>query len=183
MKRPVHTSPSGPDSPERRRFLTRLTLALVGLIGAVVTLPILGYLLAPLIRPPRPQWIDVGPLDAFPIGETKLTSFRDISPLPYAGLTAQTAIYVQRNGPQELRVFAVNCTHLGCPVNWMPNAQIFLCPCHGGVYYRDGSVASGPPQHPLPEYTWRIVNARLEVQTRPLPPATPWQPPLPISPP
>ena len=45
---------------------------------------------------------------------------------------------------QKFQVFAVNCAHLGCPVRWFPQSSLFMCPCHGGVYYRDGSRASGP---------------------------------------
>ena len=33
-----------------------------------------------------------------------------------------------------------------------PDAELFLCPCHGGVYYADGTVAGGPPPQPLFRY-------------------------------
>jgi menaquinol-cytochrome c reductase iron-sulfur subunit len=154
-----------------------MSLALSGLIGGLLGVPVLGYLLAPLISPPRPQWIDVGPLDGFPIGQTTLHKFEDVSALPYAGLTSATAIYVQRLQESSINVFAVNCTHLGCPVSWLATASLFICPCHGGVYYRDGSVAAGPPPHPLYEYDSRVEGGHLFVQTRPLPPSQPWEPP------
>jgi menaquinol-cytochrome c reductase iron-sulfur subunit len=175
--------PEEPDDPSRRRFLTRMSLGLSGLIGVVLGIPLVGYLLAPLLRPPQPEWIDVGAADGFQPGETKEMAFTDISPLPYAGLTAATAIYVRRAQGDDFTVFAVNCTHLGCPVNWLASAEIFLCPCHGGVFYRDGEPAAGPPQHPLYRYQTRVVGGKLQVQTRPLPPAEPFQPPrVPVPP-
>ncbi len=44
----------------------------------------------------------------------------------------------------KFQVFAINCAHLGCPVRWFAQSKLFLCPCHGGAYYEDGSRASGP---------------------------------------
>jgi len=67
------------------------------------------------------------------------------------------------------QVFNVNCTHLGCPVNWQAGAKLFLCPCHGGVYYSDGTVAGGPPPRPLFEREWQVSGDRLLVRQQPLP--------------
>lgn len=153
----------------RRRFLSNLTLGLAGLAGAVLSIPILGYLLSPLLRPsPRP-WVDLGTLRDFPSGETVLKSIRHPSPLPWAGQTALTAAWVRRTGETDFVVFAVNCTHLGCPVNWLPKAQLFLCPCHGGVFNGDGSVAGGPPPRSLFRYRTRIRDGHLQVLAGPLP--------------
>ena len=60
-------------------------------------------------------------------------------------------------------MFAVNCAHLGCPVEWFEQSRLFMCPCHGGVYYEDGSRASGPPPRGLFEYQWRIADENLEI--------------------
>jgi menaquinol-cytochrome c reductase iron-sulfur subunit len=145
-----------------------MSLGLAAAIGAVLSVPVLGYLLTPLIRPPQPQWIDLGQITQFDIGTTRLVAFTDLSPLPWAGLTARTAVYVRRTTELEFTVFAVNCTHLGCPVNWLETAELFVCPCHGGVFYRNGDVAAGPPPRPLSEYLTRVADGHLFVQTRPL---------------
>lgn len=156
----------------RRAFLSRITLALSGAIAALVGLPILGYLLAPLFRPPPDEPVAVGSIADFPVGQTKLVSIRDTSSLPWAGQTADTALWVRRRdagGPEMFQVFNVNCTHLGCPVNWQAEAKLFLCPCHGGVYYADGTVAGGPPPRPLFERRWEVSGERLLVYQQPLP--------------
>jgi menaquinol-cytochrome c reductase iron-sulfur subunit len=54
-------------------------------------------------------------------------------------------------------------------VRWLPDAQLFMCPCHGGVYYADGSVAAGPPPHSLSQYTTRINGDDVEIHTEPIP--------------
>ena len=55
------------------------------------------------------------------------------------------------------------------PVNWRQDAGLFLCPCHGGVFYADGTVAGGPPERPLFERDWKVENGRLLVRPEALP--------------
>jgi hypothetical protein len=43
-------------TPSRRRFLSRLSLALSGLIAAVTTVPVIGFLLSPLTRKVPRVW-------------------------------------------------------------------------------------------------------------------------------
>lgn len=64
--------------------------------------------------------------------------------------------------------YAVNCSHLGCPVRWQERSTLFLCPCHGGVYYKDGTVAAGPPPNPLQKYPVRVRNGQMEIRTSPV---------------
>jgi len=160
---------TSPEAMSRRTFLSRISIALTALAGAVVTVPMVAYLLSPLIKPTLNVWVPLGTVDAFQIGETVESVYHDPSPVPWAGLTALTAVWVRRVSQEEFIVFAVNCTHLGCPVRWVQDAQLFICPCHGGVYYADGAVAAGPPPLPLFRYDYRIVNGVLEIRTRPLP--------------
>ena len=163
---PVGGHAQGPDSPEtisRRRFLSRVTLAMSGLIGLVLSVPILASLLSPLINRAPSAWISLGRVDQFPLGRTVQVAFDDPSPLPWAGQTARTSVWLRRTGESSFTAFAVNCTHLACPVNWLQEAGLFLCPCHGGVFYADGSVAGGPPPRPLVRYDTRINNGQLEI--------------------
>jgi menaquinol-cytochrome c reductase iron-sulfur subunit len=54
-------------------------------------------------------------------------------------------------------------------VQWVPDGQLFLCPCHGGVYYRNGEVAAGPPPKALFRYNVRVNNGQVEIQTHAIP--------------
>src|SRR5438876_5320073 len=150
----------------RRQFLSRFSLALSALATAVVSVPILAYLLSPLIRTSPPAWRPLGAVESFRVGETVEVAYEDPSPLPWAGQTARTAVWLRRLGGDRFVAFAVNCTHLGCPVNWRPQAGLFLCPCHGGVYYADGTVAGGPPPAPLTVYQVRIQDGQVQRLTR-----------------
>ncbi len=150
----------------RRRFLNRMILGLGGLATVVVSVPIVAYLISPLTNPAKNVWRDLGPVESFKVGETVEVAFQDPSPLPWAGQTAQTAAWLRRLDQTTFTAFAVNCTHLGCPVNWLADAELFLCPCHGGVYYKDGSVAGGPPPRPLFEHQVRIQDDHVQIMTR-----------------
>jgi Rieske Fe-S protein len=155
--------PSGPPEPDRRGFLQWLSIGLGVLATAALGLPLLGYVFGALIRPRKDEWIRLGPVSDFTLGETILVNF--VNPLrqPWDGMTANTAAYVRRVGEVEFLVFAVNCTHLGCPVSWFPQSGLFMCPCHGGVYYDNGAHASGPPPRGLYEYDYQVRDGQLEI--------------------
>ena len=67
-------------------------------------------------------------------------------------------------------MFAINCAHLGCPVRWFAQSGLFMCPCHGGVYYQDGSRASGPPPRGLFEYSYKVESGKLMIEAGQFPP-------------
>lgn len=158
-----------PQALSRRKFLGRLSVALGGVSALIVGVPVVGYLIGPLVTEAPETWRTVGALADFRVGETKQVSFQDASPLPWAGVSAQTAAWLRRESETKFTAFAVNCTHLGCPVSWLSGAQLFMCPCHGGVYYADGKVAGGPPPKPLPQYDVRIAQNRVEIKASGIP--------------
>ena len=160
--------PDEPAALSRRQFLAKLSLGLGGLGVALVGVPIVGFLLAPLLRKVPEQWQAVGAVDQFKVGETVQVTLIDPSPLPWAGVSARTAAWLRRDSAQDFVAFAVNCTHLGCPVRWLQDANLFMCPCHGGVYYTDGKPAAGPPRRPLNRYAVRVREGQVEVLPNPI---------------
>jgi Rieske Fe-S protein len=159
------------DGVSRRTALARIGLIFNGAIGAVLAVPVIKYLLSPVARKPEgaDAWIPLGPLEQFPIGETRMATFKNPVVLPSDGATANIPCWVRRVAESTFQVFAINCAHLGCPVRWFPQSNLFLCPCHGGAYYADGSRASGPPERGLFEYSYRIEAKRLWIQAQEMP--------------
>lgn len=162
-------APLSPPSPGRRGFLFKLGLALNVLGAALVGVPVLGFILAPMRRLGGQSWIRLGPVNDFPPGETRLATYENPGSAHWDGATAKTACWVRHVGNGQFQVFAVNCAHLGCPVRWFAQSRLFMCPCHGGVYYEDGSRASGPPPRGLFEYELQIRNGELYVRGGQLP--------------
>jgi menaquinol-cytochrome c reductase iron-sulfur subunit len=169
LQSPPIVAPCEQDEVSRRNFIMRITIAAGTAIAALVSLPVLGFVLAPLVRKPPVYWRSVGPVESFQIGQTVKVDFTDPSPLPWSGITAKTAAWLRRVSDSEFIAFSINCRHLGCPVRWLDGAKLFMCPCHGGVYYEDGSVAAGPPPEPLARYEVRVNNGQVEIETSPIP--------------
>src|SRR6516165_2404466 len=177
---PVSSSPpSRPaqnPAPGRRSFLAWLTYGLGAIAAAVVGLPFIGYLFGASKAPVR--WQPVGRVTDFPQGQTRVVTFVNPISQPWDGLVAHTGVFVRYEGRDEREadetkahtflVLAVNCAHLGCPVEWFQESGLFMCPCHGGVYYANGDRASGPPPRGLFPCVWRVSREHgldvLEIQ-------------------
>ncbi|MGH7740327.1 MAG: ubiquinol-cytochrome c reductase iron-sulfur subunit [bacterium] len=165
---PKECTPPSPELLSRRAFLERLTFILGGIGTLAMSVPLIGYVLAPIFKFDTPKWRAVGKVGDFKVGETVAVSFENAAPLAWDGKTGKTGAWLRRNTSTEFIAFALTCTHLGCPVRWMSSAELFMCPCHGGVYYKDGNVASGPPPRPLPRFHTRINNGQVEILTQPV---------------
>lgn len=158
-------SPS--DGLSRRRVLLKIAMAFNGVVGMVLGIPVVRYVLSPLIRrrgSSHKSWVSLGSIDHFPSGETRLATYRHPSGQALDGDTAEIACWVRHIDGSSFQVFAINCAHLGCPVRWFPQSSLFMCPCHGGAYYADGSRASGPPERGLFEYPFRILDGNLHIE-------------------
>jgi menaquinol-cytochrome c reductase iron-sulfur subunit len=160
---------ASPAELSRRKFLARVSIAAGGIGALIVALPVAGFILAPLFKRTQEVWRSVGKVEAFKVGKTTAVQYEDASPLPWAGVTARSAAWLRRVNADTFIAFSINCTHLGCPVRWLAEANLFMCPCHGGVYYEDGTVAAGPPPLPLRRYPVRVKNGSVEIQTAPIP--------------
>jgi len=160
---------SGEKDPGRRHFLARLGVAVGSLIAFIVGLPVISYILLPVSRKMQRRWVSVGAADRFAVGDTVLVSFKNPSATPWAGVTGKTGAWVRRVGDSDFIAFVLNCSHLGCPVSWEASPKMFICPCHGSVYYEDGTVAAGPAPFPLQRFRARVRGGQVELESRPIP--------------
>ena len=169
------SDPTAPhqDSPKivsRRWLLFKAGVALNGLVGLALAVPIVRYLFWPVRKDSDyNSWVSLGSANDFPIGQTRLAFYKTPYTRPWDGQTDNVACYVRREGTSRFKVFAINCAHLGCPVRWFPQSQLFMCPCHGGVYYADGSRASGPPERGLFTYDYKIAGGQLQIDAGQMP--------------
>ncbi|MDB6066380.1 MAG: (2Fe-2S)-binding protein [Pedosphaera sp.] len=166
---PEENRPETPEEKSRRRFFRDVSIIVGGCTALGFAAPTIGFILGPLTRRPPRVWRTVGKLDAFKIGDTVDVHYEDASPEPWSGVTARTAAWLRRESADKFIAFSVNCTHLGCPVRWLAQARLFMCPCHGGVFYESGDVAAGPPERPLTRYAVRVVNGEVQIETAPVP--------------
>ena len=165
-------SPEGKAKAHTRRvFLFKLAVGLNAAVGAVLAVPIIGYLLGPASKKKANagSWISLGDVSEFPVGQTRLADFHSPVASFDDGETGKVSCWVRRVSEQTFQVFAINCAHLGCPVRWFSESKLFLCPCHGGAYYEDGSRASGPTERGLFEYKYKIAGSSLVIHAGEMP--------------
>ena len=157
-----------------RRQMLRGTVAGAGLIGALLSIPAIGFVLSPLFEGRRTTWTRVGQpgeIDAVPIGVP--TPFAVDVPTdagPDFGPVSRI-VYVVKVSAKDIRALTNVCTHMQCDVHWAKDIEQFFCPCHAGYYALDGTVLGGPPPSPLPQWVHRFSTDAtgrtvLEIQNR-----------------
>jgi Rieske Fe-S protein len=169
----------------RSKFLEGATLGIGGVIGGLVTVPVVGMAFGPAFGKQGKHSVDLGPLDTFAQGQWFITHFfLD----PNQGEVTRRTAYIRNNGllngEPSVTIISNRCAHLGCPVQ--PNgpetgapknqdegggqlvtlipmlpAGGFGCPCHGGQYDSEGNRVAGPPVRALDRYEYAIVNGHL----------------------
>ena len=166
----------------RSRFLEASTLGVGAAIGAIVTLPVLGFMVLPSFTNVEEDEADLGPIENFPESEYVIATYLSN---PSVGEVTRRTAFVRNNGETDagepsFTILYSRCVHLGCPVQ--PNgpideearqelengvelrpvlAQSFGCPCHGGLYDAEGNRQAGPPVRSMDRYTFSIKNGRL----------------------
>jgi Rieske Fe-S protein len=169
----------------RAKFLEASTLALGGVLGAVITLPVLGFAVLPPFLKQGEKDHDIGPLHAFPDGKFIVATFMLDAE---QGVVSRRTAFVRSNGPlnglPSFTIISNHCAHLGCPVQpngpldpagtthnvdvtLIPTVSIagFGCPCHGGQYDTEGNRTSGPPVRALDRYSFSIRDGHLFLGT------------------
>jgi menaquinol-cytochrome c reductase iron-sulfur subunit len=157
-----------PQSTTRRNFIGFVGIGMAGFAATLAGIPIIGALFS---SPARSEqiWHVVGEVDDFPVDETVKVEFVDVEAVPWSGPAARNAAWLRRTGDESFIAFSVFCTHVGCPVAWRPGASLFICPCHGGVFDREGDVVAGPPQTPLIRLDVRVQEGDVQILASPVP--------------
>lgn len=74
------------------------------------------------------------------------------------------AVIRDPNAPESVIAVSAVCTHSGCTTPWDADQGVFACPCHGGRFNPDGTVAGGPPRQPLPTFEAKIEGDQVLVR-------------------
>jgi Rieske Fe-S protein len=175
-----------PERYPRSVFLEGATLGIGALIGGIVTVPALGFMVAPAFVGQEYDHIDLGPLDNFPDGQFMIVKF--LSKKNEGAVSRRTAFVRNNgmaNGVPSITIISSRCTHMGCPTQpqgppgeareiqtsagaiELTPTQVsgFSCPCHGGAYDKEGNRTAGPPVRALDRYKYSIREGSLWLET------------------
>lgn len=152
-----------PNNAERevpRRGLLQLTF---GAVSALVALVVGAPIVVAFFDPTRRKTVstagteeNVGNVSDMAIGQpvqrdvmARRRDAWDRSDLQKIG-----GVWLVRRDERAVDAYSVVCPHLGCPVGFDPEAQVFVCPCHDSAFaLADGRVLRGPSPRgldPLP---------------------------------
>src|SRR6516164_1651291 len=96
----METAPeAAPTTPERRTFFRGLTYAFGAVAAAVVAIPYVGYLFG--ARKAPVDWVPLGPVEDFPLNQTRRVTFANPIRQPWDGMVANTGVYVRYEGRVE----------------------------------------------------------------------------------
>lgn len=121
------------DKLSRREFLSWAVMggALAAAYG-LITLYV-GRFLYPVKKKARVRAIFV----------TTKSALKPGKPLAWTAPNGQKVLIHQVE--KELLALSNVCPHLGCKVNWEQVNDRFFCPCHAGVFDKNGIAIAGPP--------------------------------------
>lgn len=141
----------------RRQFLSYTLTGVGGFMAAGMVMPMLRFAIDPVLQ-------------AKASGDFIMTDKKiaDITDVPvrvdyqydqvdawYESKVTNSA-WVYKNEEGKIVALSPVCKHLGCTVNWEGSKEhpdMFYCPCHGGLYEKNGKNVPGtPPRGPLDAY-------------------------------
>lgn len=122
--------------PGRRHFLNRLGKALLALVAAVFSYPLLRF--TEFKVKPQPKYIVIN------------------KKIPVGGYFTEHdfILFVFAEGPIAV---SRRCTHLGCRVHFRQALELIECPCHQSRFTTTGERISGPAQKNLPVFPVRVL--------------------------
>ncbi|MGW8250573.1 MAG: QcrA and Rieske domain-containing protein [Anaerolineales bacterium] len=152
-------------SVSRRNFMSMAVWAIGGFIGAAFAIPAVVYIIGPALqRRQLEEWVRLGSIDKVELGTPTLFKANIERQTGWIVNEEGVSVYVLTEDGREYVAMSNICTHLGCRVRWVDDRSEFFCPCHNGVFDKEGIVVSGPPPRPLDRYETKVENDQIFIK-------------------
>lgn len=151
----------------RRRFMARLTGAMMGGIAAALGVPGAWFVVGASQQRTADSWIALGPTTAFPPGAPTQVTTTVARQVGWETQQQEVTVFVSTSDGAEFLGLSDRCTHLGCRVRFVAEEDSdgrgagYICPCHDGVFAPDGSVVSGPLPRPLDRFEMKVEQGQV----------------------
>ena len=143
----------------RRKFLEKVTVGIGGVLTALFGIPAAIFVVKPVLKKEEgSDWMRLGSISKVTPGTPTLFSLKVERETGWITDQDEIMVYVYTEDGRDYAVMSNICTHLACRVRWIEERQEFFCPCHNGVYDKQGNVLAGPPPRPLDRYEFHIEN-------------------------
>ncbi len=149
----------------RRRFHAIAIWAIGGFISAGMAIPAIAYIIGPALQSTKEQeWIRLGSTSKVELGIPTLFKATVEQQTGWITNEQELSVYVLTDNGRDYVAMSNICTHLGCRVRWVTGRNQFFCPCHNGVFDKEGLVVSGPPPRPLNRYEVKVEGDQLLIK-------------------
>jgi len=146
----------------RRKFLSLTTWAIGGVISAGLAIPAIAYIVGPALKREEAQdWIRLGSASKVELGTPTLFKTKIKQQTGWIVNERELTVYVLTENGRDFIAMSNICTHLSCRVRWIAQQEQFFCPCHNGIFAKDGRVLGGPPPRPLDRYDVKVEDGQL----------------------
>ncbi|GAM13832.1 MULTISPECIES: ubiquinol-cytochrome c reductase iron-sulfur subunit [Bacillaceae] len=152
----------------RRQFLNYTLTGVGGFMAAGMLMPMVRFAVDPVLKGE-----DAGDFIATPLkiaditNEPQKVNFSFTQKDAWYESEETGTAWVFKNEGGEIVALSPVCKHLGCVVDWntdKKNPNMFFCPCHYGLYEKDGMNVKGtPPLAPLDVYPTKEKDGFLYV--------------------
>ncbi len=155
------------DQLSRRNFLAIMTGAIGGLIGMALSIPAIAYLVGPALKTGSVEnWVRIGSSGKVELGTPTLFKTTIERQTGWLKSQEEVSVYILTDNGRDFIALSNICTHLGCRVRWIADRQEFFCPCHNGIFDKEGNVVAGPPPRPLDRYSVKLEDSNLFILFR-----------------
>jgi len=149
---------------DRRDFMKATIVSIGGIIGAAIGIPAIPYIIGPAQKQDAADWIRLGAVSKVELNVPTLFKLTLETQTGWVNSEEEFSVYVLTENGQDYTVMSNVCTHLGCRVRWIPEQGEFFCPCHNGVFAKDGTVVDGPPPRPLDKFDNKVEDGSIFVK-------------------
>ncbi|MFA5836226.1 MAG: ubiquinol-cytochrome c reductase iron-sulfur subunit [Bellilinea sp.] len=149
----------------RRKFLEKATMGIGGALTVLFGIPAAIFVVKPVLKKEEGSgWMRLGSISKVTPGTPTLFSLKVERETGWITDQDEIMVYVYTEDGRDYAVMSNICTHLACRVRWIEERQEFFCPCHNGVYDKQGNVLAGPPPRPLDRYEFKVENEDIYIK-------------------
>ena len=152
------------EKASRRDFMKTAIFSIGGIIGAAIGIPAIPYIVGPAQKQDNSDWIRLGAIGKVELNTPTLFKTVIETQTGWVSEEEEISVYILTEDGRDFTVISNVCTHLGCRVRWIPEQNKFFCPCHNGVFAKDGSVLDGPPPRPLDQFEYKVEDGVIFVK-------------------
>ncbi len=144
---PYTRDPMETENDSRRGFLRALLGLLAAAIAGIVSIPVVGAALSPLLAPPRREPGRLSPAGLLADLLVNVPKRVDLVSTVLDGWTRSDgivgAVWLMKKPDGTVSALSPVCPHSGCSIN-LGAKETFSCPCHASAFTLEGKPLTGP---------------------------------------